>query len=160
MNRQILIICPYPLGSAPSQRFRFEQYLDLLASQKYDVKVKPFLSQNQYSRFYQRGNFFSKLLSVSIGLIKRIALLNDLRNCDFVLIHREAAPIGPPIIEWMVAKVLKKKIIYDFDDAILVLKAFSRMFRFAKICEKVIKKDPRAIIEQMIIAAENSVPKS
>jgi glycosyltransferase involved in cell wall biosynthesis len=118
VTRQILIICPYPLGSAPSQRFRFEQYLDLLASQKYDVKVKPFLSRDQYSRFYQRGNFFSKLLSVSIGLIKRIELLNDLRNCDFVFIHREAAPIGPPIIEWMVAKVLKKKVIYDFDDAI------------------------------------------
>jgi glycosyltransferase involved in cell wall biosynthesis len=37
---------------------------------------------------------------------------------DFVFIHREAAPLGPPIFEWIMAKVLKKKIIYDFDDAI------------------------------------------
>jgi glycosyltransferase involved in cell wall biosynthesis len=37
---------------------------------------------------------------------------------DFVFIHREAAPIGPPIFEWIIAKLLAKKIIYDFDDAI------------------------------------------
>lgn len=37
---------------------------------------------------------------------------------DFIFIHREAAPIGPPIIEWVIGRVLKKKIIYDFDDAI------------------------------------------
>ncbi len=37
---------------------------------------------------------------------------------DYVFIHREATPIGPPLIEWMIAKVFRKKIIYDFDDAI------------------------------------------
>lgn len=39
-------------------------------------------------------------------------------NADFVFIHREATPIGPPFIEWFNAKVLRKKLIYDFDDAI------------------------------------------
>lgn len=28
------------------------------------------------------------------------------------------APIGPPIYEWILAKIFRKKIIYDFDDAI------------------------------------------
>ena len=37
---------------------------------------------------------------------------------DYVFIHREASPIGPPIFEWIIAKIFKKKIIYDFDDAI------------------------------------------
>ena len=37
---------------------------------------------------------------------------------DFIFIHREVTPIGPPVFEWIIAKVLKKKIIYDFDDAI------------------------------------------
>jgi hypothetical protein len=37
---------------------------------------------------------------------------------DFVFIHREAAPLGPPIFEWMLAKICRRKIIYDFDDAI------------------------------------------
>jgi glycosyltransferase involved in cell wall biosynthesis len=37
---------------------------------------------------------------------------------NYVFIHREAAPLGPPIFEWILAKILRKKIIYDFDDAI------------------------------------------
>ena len=37
---------------------------------------------------------------------------------DFVWIHREAAPVGPPVFEWLIAKLWRKKIIYDYDDAI------------------------------------------
>lgn len=37
---------------------------------------------------------------------------------DFIFIHREVLPIGPPVIEWVISKVFRKKIIYDFDDAI------------------------------------------
>jgi glycosyltransferase involved in cell wall biosynthesis len=35
-------------------------------------------------------------------------------------VHREASPIGPPIFEFITAKVLKRKLIYDFDDAIWI----------------------------------------
>ncbi len=37
-----------------------------------------------------------------------------------IFIHREAAPLGPPVFEWIFAKILRKKIIYDFDDAIWI----------------------------------------
>jgi glycosyltransferase involved in cell wall biosynthesis len=37
---------------------------------------------------------------------------------DFVFIHREAFPVGPPVFELVISKMLNKKIIYDFDDAI------------------------------------------
>ena len=37
---------------------------------------------------------------------------------DYVFIHREAAPLGPPVFEWLITKVLGKRVIYDFDDAI------------------------------------------
>ena len=39
---------------------------------------------------------------------------------DWIFIHREALPVGPPILEWIVARVMKKRIIYDFDDAIWI----------------------------------------
>lgn len=37
---------------------------------------------------------------------------------DIIFIHRELTPLGPPIFEFIITKVLRKKIIYDFDDAI------------------------------------------
>ena len=37
---------------------------------------------------------------------------------DIVFIHREVAHVGPPVFEWIIKFVLRKKIIYDFDDAI------------------------------------------
>lgn len=40
------------------------------------------------------------------------------KKYQFVFIHREASPIGPPVFEWILAKVLNKRIIYDFDDSI------------------------------------------
>lgn len=50
--------------------------------------------------------------------MKQYLLLLHAKKYDFIFIHREAIPGGPPIIEYFIAKVLRKKIIYDFDDAI------------------------------------------
>ncbi|GAA4495749.1 glycosyltransferase family 4 protein [Hymenobacter ginsengisoli] len=52
------------------------------------------------------------------GFIRRLGHLLAAPAYDFVFIHREAAPLGPPLFEWLLAKVLRKRIIYDFDDAI------------------------------------------
>src|SRR5688500_1091441 len=58
---------------------------------------------------------------------------------DFVFIHREVSPLGPPIFEWILAKVLKKNIIYDFDDAIWLTDRHdeSLVFRLLKWRSKV-----------------------
>lgn len=45
------------------------------------------------------------------------------KQFDWVFIHREASPVGPPIFEWIIGRLLKKKIIYDFDDAIWLQQA-------------------------------------
>ncbi len=37
---------------------------------------------------------------------------------DVIFVHREAAPLGPAYYEWVIAKLFRKKLIYDFDDAI------------------------------------------
>ena len=39
-------------------------------------------------------------------------------NYDIIFIHRELTPAGFPFFEWFISKVLKKTVIYDFDDAI------------------------------------------
>ncbi len=115
---KISFVSPYPKGQAPSQRFRFEQYLDLLKNEGHEVELLSFLGPRSWNKFYQKGKFFRKFLGLVKGTLKRVVHLIRLSNSHFVVIHREAAPLGPPVFEWIIAKVLRKKIIFDFDDAI------------------------------------------
>lgn len=117
MKKKIHIWYPYPTGIAPSQRFRIEQYLPELKKQ-FDVAIYPFWSKSAWHTLYQKGKFLPKVGHLLAGFARRFISLIHARRADFIYIHREAAPIGPPIFEWLVSKVLKKKIIYDFDDAI------------------------------------------
>ena len=54
------------------------------------------------------------------GMFRRFFTVFSLKGYDYIFIHREAAPFGPPVLEWIIAKVWRKKIIYDFDDAIWI----------------------------------------
>lgn len=118
MARKILFLVPYPLGESPSQRFRFEQYFHLLRQQGYEISVQSFLNSEGWRAFLSRGKSLAKAKALVNGFIKRMIALVKSLMYDFVFIHREATPIGPPFFEWILAKILRRKIIYDFDDAI------------------------------------------
>ena len=62
-----------------------------------------------------------------------------LRKYDYVFVLREASPVGPPFFEWVYARLFKKKIIYDFDDAIWIpqISESNSWARFAKSFWKV-----------------------
>ena len=115
---KILFLVPYPLGESPSQRFRFEQYFNLLAHHQIQYKVSSFLKSHDWKTFFKSGRSWRKAGLLIEGMLRRMMDLFQAANSDFVFIHRECAPIGPPVFEWIIAKVLRKKIIYDFDDAI------------------------------------------
>ncbi|MFD1872250.1 glycosyltransferase family 4 protein [Hymenobacter bucti] len=115
---KILFLTPYPHGQAPSQRFRFEQYLGSLAAAGHTYELASFLSQHTWAILYKPGMALAKAWGIVAGFGRRLGLLARVPAFDFVFIHREAAPLGPPVLEWLIAKVLRKRIIYDFDDAI------------------------------------------
>ena len=115
---RILFLVPYPPGRAPSQRFRFEQYLDALTAAGHTYHLAPFISVATWNILYQPGQAGAKALGILGGFARRLALLFRVPRYDFVFVHREAAPVGPPVFEWIISKVLGKKLIYDFDDAI------------------------------------------
>jgi len=114
----ILFLIPYPPGRAPSQRFRFEQYLDILTAAGHQYRLAPFISVATWDILYKPGRMAAKTLNIVAGFGRRLGQLFQMRSYDYVFIHREAAPIGPPVFEWVISKVLGKKVIYDFDDAI------------------------------------------
>lgn len=117
-KKKILFIAPYPFDEAPSQRFRFEQYFSFLKENNFEIQFAPFLDLKTWETLYSNGNIIRKILGVFRSFIKRFLLLFSLYKYDFVFIHREASHVGPPIFEFMIAKIFRKRYNYDFDDAI------------------------------------------
>ena len=118
MSETIFFIVPYPFGEAPSQRFRFEQYLTFLEENGFKIEIHPFLNESTWKTLYREGNVWKKIIGITGSFYRRFLLLFQLRRANHIFIHREAAQLGPPIFEWIIAKVLRRKYIYDFDDAI------------------------------------------
>jgi glycosyltransferase involved in cell wall biosynthesis len=120
-QKNVLFLVPYPLHRAPSQRFRVELFLPLLVQQGITYKVQAFLDEATWQVLYQNGSPLQKAWGVIKGFLRRTkAMLVDVPRYDYVFIHREASPIGPPIFEFIISKIWRKKIIYDFDDAIWI----------------------------------------
>lgn len=137
----IYFIVPAPVGISPGQRFRFEHYLSLLQNNNIKFRISSFYSSAGWNVLYTPGNKMKKGWYVLAGFMTRISDLFKLRRYSFVYIYREAAPLGPPVLEWVIAKVLRKKIIYDFDDAIWipVTSEYNKSVAFFKSFGKVAK---------------------
>ena len=116
--KKVLFLFPYPSHTAASQRFRFEQYLEILAQNNFSVTLKPFLDEKTWKILYKQGFFLQKIVGILGGFIGRFILHSSTYKYDFVFVHREATPIGLPFVEWFVCKISRKKMIFDFDDAI------------------------------------------
>jgi glycosyltransferase involved in cell wall biosynthesis len=109
---------PYPTGVAPSQRFRVELFLPRLEKEGYSVKLLTFLDRKAWGVLYKPGQKFLKAWGTVKGYFRRMAHLFESTKADYIFIHREATPLGPPIFEWLLTKVFRKKLIHEFDDAI------------------------------------------
>lgn len=117
---KILFLCPYPYDEVASQRFRFEQYYEILRKNHIQFLHKSFYSLWAYKVLYNDRKKFLKSIGTLYGFIKRFIHLFYCIFPDYIFIHREITPIGPPVFEWLIARFFRKKIIYDFDDAIWI----------------------------------------
>lgn len=115
---KILFLTPYPLKESPSQRFRFEQYFTSLQDQGHSYHVQSFLDAQNWRLFFHSTNLWAKIAALVKGFTKRVHILFYCASYDCIFIHREVTPLGPPIFEWLITRSHKRKVIYDFDDAI------------------------------------------
>ncbi len=126
---------PYPAGIAPSQRFRYEQYLNVLQQNGFEIDQRSFWSEKTFSILYSKGKFIQKTLGLLWAIFKRYLLLFKISSYDFIFLHRELSPVGFPFMVWIIAKVFRKKIIFDFDDAIWIpnVSKSNRLFSLFKV---------------------------
>jgi len=147
--KKILFITPYPFDSAPSQRFRFEQYFEILKQSGFEITQKPFWDSGTWDILYKKGKLFKKFIGLLSAIFRRYLILFSVSKYDFIFIHREYSPIGYPFMVWIISRVIGKKIIFDFDDAIWIpnvsesnrlfnrFKVYSNTQRIVKLSHKV-----------------------
>jgi glycosyltransferase involved in cell wall biosynthesis len=138
--KKVLFLLPYPLRRAPSQRFRAEAFFNKLEENEIAFDTHTFLDESGWEILYQKGSVMRKAAAVVKGFLKRaIYIATRAGAYHYVYIHREAAPLGPPVFEWMLRFLFRRKIIYDFDDAIWIpnVSGTNGLARFAKSFWKV-----------------------
>lgn len=130
---KVLFLIPYPLGTAASQRFRFEQYMECLKDANIYYSVSSFWDIKAWSILYKKGAVLAKAFATFRGLLRRYSLLFTAFRYDRIFIHRELYPVGPQVVEFILARIYRKKIIYDFDDAIWLPNYAANNAKFAFI---------------------------
>ena len=130
---RVLVLANKPAGRSPSQRFRLEQWAPHLARDHgIDLELAPFESERLTEILYQPGHLFSKALLVMRDFVRRAKMLREARRYDAVVIHREAALIGPAIYERLIA-CSGVPVIFDFDDSIWMQQPEQKARIFAQL---------------------------
>jgi glycosyltransferase involved in cell wall biosynthesis len=115
---RVLAISPIPEEGAGC-RFRIAQYIPRLREHGLEVTVSPFYSKEFFRLVYQPGHFLRKAVGFLWLFGRRLAQVLRLNRYDLVFLYREAVPLGPPIVEWLVARS-GVPVVFDFDDAIFL----------------------------------------
>lgn len=116
MTLKVACVVPYPPGRSPGQRFRFEQWLELLPPKSVEARIYPLFDERAYARLYGTGGLFAKSKATLKGLTKRIKDTVSATRADVVFLYREAFPLGPPLLDTYLER--RVPVVFDFDDAI------------------------------------------
>ncbi len=116
---EVLALVPYLPGTAGGQRTTIECWAPLLAARHIHVRLAPFETEALHDRLYASRRIRVKAVEVARGCAERAGVLRNLDGYDAVFVYREAALIGPELLERAVAR-RGVPIIYGLDDPLFV----------------------------------------
>jgi glycosyltransferase involved in cell wall biosynthesis len=114
---RILFASVHPPGRVPSQRFRFEQYVQFLAERGFPTTFAPLIRPDEYRVMYGSRGIARKAWIGARGVGQRVRDLFRLRDFDIVVVQREAIQFGTALFERAAART-RPRLLFDFDDAI------------------------------------------
>lgn len=114
---KVLFLTLHRPNRSPSQRFRFEQYLQVLKENGFECEFSYLLNEKDDTVFYKKGHLFTKGLIVLKSISKRLKELFNVSRYDIIFIQRECFMLGSSFFERQFSKS-GAKIIFDFDDSI------------------------------------------
>jgi len=118
-KKKILVLCPSPFGTAPTQRLKYEQYFQAFDDADYEMVVSSFQTKRFWKIIYAPGRIPEKIFWTLFGYFKRFIDLFRIPFYDGVYVSLWITPFGFPIFEWLTT-LLNKKTVYDLDDMILI----------------------------------------
>ena len=134
--KKILIIADHRLNRSPSQRYRFEQYLNYFEAKGFNWELSEIITEKDDAVFYAAGNYFKKVIIILKSFYIRWKDLRRANQFDLVFIQREALLVGSSYFEKKLHK--RSKVIFDFDDSIWLLDTSpeNKKFEFLKNPDK------------------------
>lgn len=112
---RVAALVPYHEDYCAGQRFRVETWARHLESRGISFSFLPFSNPELTALLYERGHVLSKARSLVKCCIQQAARVLRQSRPDVVYIYREAALIGPAIIERMTRR-WGAPIVYDLDE--------------------------------------------
>ena len=116
----ITAFVPYEVNTAPSQRFRIEQWIPYLADRGVDIDVRAFAGPELTALLQRPGRNLRKTILTLSGFARIARAAATLTRGRVALVHRAACLAGPPIVERLL-RARGHPLLYDFDDAIFKL---------------------------------------
>jgi glycosyltransferase involved in cell wall biosynthesis len=116
--KKVLILCLHRPNRSPSQRFRFEQYLNFLQENGYQFDFSYLLNAEQDKAYYAPGQYAKKMSIVLSSTWKRLKELFKVKQYDLVFVQREAYMLGTAFFERYMGS--KLPMIFDYDDSIWI----------------------------------------
>jgi glycosyltransferase involved in cell wall biosynthesis len=119
MTLKVMALASYPKEAAAT-RFRVQQYIAPLARRGIALTIHPFLDADTFAHFYRRDSLPATVFAMMKSSLARMLDLLPAQRADVIFIQREAMLFGPPWFEWLAAKMMKRPMVLDLDDATYV----------------------------------------
>ena len=113
---KVLALTSYPIEAAAT-RYRLAQFVDPLAERGITLTIRPFLDTALFQGLYDKRKIARTTLGLLTSTLRRVEDLFTARAMDVILVQREAMILGPPWVEWMLAKAFSYPMVLDLDDA-------------------------------------------
>lgn len=112
-------LVPYHRGFSAGQRFRIERWQEGLEARGIHIETLAFTSEALTDVLYQEGKHAAKAVRLAGACVQHLNRVLHVRRPDFLYIYREAALVGPPVIESLVRR-WGVPVVYDIDEPLFV----------------------------------------
>ncbi|MEK6334193.1 MAG: glycosyltransferase family 4 protein [Acidobacteriota bacterium] len=154
--KRIAALVPNLLGVSPGQRVRIESWAEHLRAAGWTIDFYPFEDEKLHEVLYQSAPARLKLTRLASCYRERFKLLRQGPPSDLIFIFREAALIGPAIMETMACRP-GTPLIYDFDDPVFLpyrspMNGWFSLLKFPRKTHKLFRLSDRIIAINGLLA--------